>query len=117
MSARGLEGRLLDPFQAYVIAKTAGDTAARFTTLTEPDLDPGEVTLRVHYASVNYKDALAATGKAPIIRRFPCGGGMDAVGTGVGSSDPRYRSGDTVVVHSRGFGVSAHGGYAQVARA
>jgi len=104
-------------FRAYLIEGTSADTTARFTTLTERDLDPGEVTVRVSHASINYKDALAATGKGPIIRRFPCVGGIDAVGTVAASSDPRYRPGDAVVVHSHGFGVSRHGGYAQLARA
>jgi NADPH2:quinone reductase len=107
----------VDGFRAYLIEGTPADTSARFTTLTERDLDPGDVTVRVAHASINYKDALAATGKGPIIRRFPCVGGIDAVGTVEASSDPRYRSGDTVVVHSHGFGVSRHGGYAQRARA
>jgi len=117
MSAHDLDGRLMRRFQAYVITGTSENPSADFTTLAEEDLDPGDVTVRVDYSSVNYKDALAATGKAPIIRRFPCVGGVDAVGTVVETSDPRYGRGDTVVVHSHGFGVSAHGGYAQVARA
>jgi len=106
----------MDSFQAYLIEGSPTDTSARFAALTERDLDPGEVTLRVAYASINYKDALAATGKGRIIRRFPCVGGIDAVGTVLASSDPRYAVGDTVIAHSHGFGVSQHGGYAQRAR-
>jgi len=107
----------MDTFQAYLIEGTPARTSARFVELSERDLDPGEVTLRVAYASINYKDALAATGKGRIIRRFPCVGGIDAVGTVEASTDPRFAPGDRVIAHSHGFGVSQHGGYAQRARA
>ena len=107
----------MDTFQAYLIEGTPARTSARFVELSERDLDPGEVTLRVAYASINYKDALAATGKGRIIRRFPCVGGIDAVGTVEASTDSRFVPGDLVIAHSHGFGVSQHGGYAQRARA
>ena len=107
----------MDTFQAYLIEGTPAQTSARFAELSERDLDPGEVTLRVAYASINYKDALAATGKGRIIRRFPCVGGIDAVGTVEASTDARFAPGDRVIAHSHGFGVSQHGGYAQRARA
>jgi acrylyl-CoA reductase (NADPH) len=109
--------KYLDSFQAYLIKGNSGETSAHFAVMGESDLDSGDVTIRVAFASINYKDALAATGKAPIIRRFPCVGGIDAVGTVEASSDPRYAKGDAVIVHSHGFGVSHHGGYAQIARA
>ena len=76
-------------------------------------LDAGEVVVRVAYASINYKDALAATGKGRIIRRYPCVGGIDAVGTVESSDSQRFKAGDLVIVHSHGFGVSQHGGYAR----
>jgi len=107
----------MDTFQAYLIEGTPAQTSARFAELHERDLDPGEVTLRVAYASINYKDALAATGKGRIIRRFPCVGGIDAVGTVEASTDARFAPGDLVIAQSHGFGVSQHGGYAQRARA
>jgi putative YhdH/YhfP family quinone oxidoreductase len=103
-------------FKAYLIEGSPASTSARFADLTEDDLDPGDVTLRVAYASINFKDALAATGKGRIIRRFPCVGGIDAVGTVENSADPRFVPGDTVIAQSHGFGVSQHGGYAQRAR-
>jgi len=106
----------MDPFKAYLIEGAPDSVRAGFTQLTEAQLDPGEVTVRLQYASVNYKDALAATGKGRIIRRFPCVGGIDAAGVVEASESPRFRPGDTVVVHSHGFGVSHHGGYAQWAR-
>jgi|SRR5438067_13211591 len=71
----------MKPFKAYLIeqgrdAKVGG----RMTTLAPEQLDAGEVTIRVHYSSINYKDALAATGTGKIIRRFPCVGGVDLAG-------------------------------------
>lgn len=105
-----------DSFPAYLISSTPGGVSAAFTTLTDADLDPGDVTVRVRYASINFKDALAATGKGKIIRRFPCVGGIDAAGVVEASSTPRFKAGDSVIVHSHGFGVSHHGGYAARAR-
>jgi acrylyl-CoA reductase (NADPH) len=111
-----LEETTMDRFKGYLIEDSAGTVQARIAELTAADLDPGDVTVRVQYASVNYKDALAATGRGKIIRRFPCVGGIDAVGVVTASDSPRFRPGDAVVVHSHGFGVAHHGGYAQVAR-
>ncbi|MCM2251228.1 MAG: acryloyl-CoA reductase [Ramlibacter sp.] len=105
-----------DSFPAYLISNSPSGVSAAFTDLSDADLDPGEVTVRVQYTSVNFKDALAATGKGKIIRRFPCVGGIDAAGVVEASGDPRFKPGDGVVVHSHGFGVSHHGGYAARAR-
>jgi acrylyl-CoA reductase (NADPH) len=106
-----------DSIEAYLIeAADGGAVRAGFARLTGAQLDPGEVTVRVQYASVNYKDALAASGRGKIIRRFPCVGGIDAAGVVEASDSPRFRPGDAVIVHSHGFGVSHHGGYAQRAR-
>lgn len=79
-------------------------------------LDPGEVLIRVHYSSINYKDALAATGAGKVIRRFPCVGGIDLSGEVVESGDERFRPGDPVIATSFDIGVSHHGGYAEYAR-
>ena len=106
----------MDAFKAYLIEGSPEAVRAGFAQLTEAQLDPGEVLVRLQYASVNYKDALAATGRGRIIRRFPCVGGIDAAGIVESSGSPRFRKGDAVVVHSHGFGVSHHGGYAQWAR-
>jgi alcohol dehydrogenase len=106
----------MDAFKAYLIDGSAEAVRAGFAQMNEAQLDPGEVTVRLQYASVNYKDALAATGKGRIIRRFPCVGGIDASGVVEASDSPRFRRGDAVVVHSHGFGVSHHGGFAQWAR-
>jgi acrylyl-CoA reductase (NADPH) len=106
----------MDTFRAYLISRQDNQVQAAFTPMDRSQLDPGDVVVRIAYASINYKDALAATGKAPIIRRYPCVGGIDAAGTVESSDSPRFKAGDTVIVHSHGFGVSQHGGYAGLTR-
>ncbi|WHZ11986.1 MAG: Acryloyl-CoA reductase AcuI/YhdH [Burkholderiaceae bacterium] len=107
----------MEPFNAYLIEKGSdGKVAGRMTQLTREQFDAGEVTLKVHYSSINYKDALAATGTGNIIRRFPCVGGIDMAGVVVESADPRFKPGDPVICTSFDIGVSHHGGYAEFAR-
>jgi acrylyl-CoA reductase (NADPH) len=106
----------MDTFRAYLISRQDKQVQAAFTDMDRSQHDPGDVVVRIAYASINYKDALAATGKAPIIRRYPCVGGIDATGTVESSGSPRFKAGDTVIVHSHGFGVSQHGGYAALTR-
>ncbi|HEY1394427.1 MAG TPA: oxidoreductase [Methylibium sp.] len=107
----------MSPFKAYLIEQAGdGKAAGRMTTLSPEQLDAGEVTLRVHYSSINYKDALAATGAGKIIRRFPCVGGIDMAGVVVDSADARFKPGDPVIATSFDIGVSHHGGYAELAR-
>ncbi|MFA6310082.1 MAG: oxidoreductase [Sterolibacterium sp.] len=103
-------------FKAYQIHQEDGKVVSRFVEMNEDQLDPGEVTIRVAYSSVNYKDALAATGAGKIIRRFPCVGGIDLAGTVTASLDPRFAKGDAVLATSYDIGVAHHGGYAEVAR-
>jgi putative YhdH/YhfP family quinone oxidoreductase len=103
-------------FKAYLISQEEGKVASRFVDMDESQLDPGEVTIRVAYSSVNYKDALAATGAGRIIRRFPCVGGIDLSGTVLESADPRFAPGDLVLATSYDIGVAHHGGYAEKAR-
>jgi acrylyl-CoA reductase (NADPH) len=74
------------------------------------------VTIRVRYSSINYKDALAASGTGKIVRRFPCVGGIDLCGEVVESADGRFRPGEAVIATSFDLGVSHHGGYADYAR-
>jgi len=104
------------PFKAYLIDQKDGKTQAGFVQFAPDRLDAGEVTLRVAYSSVNYKDALAATGAGRIIRRFPCIGGIDMAGTVVDSSDDRFKAGDEVIATSYDIGVAHHGGYAEFGR-
>lgn len=104
-------------FQAFLIEQGSDDgVVSGFRTVQASDLDTGEVLIEVHYSSINYKDALAATGKGKIIRRFPCIGGIDLCGKVVESADPRFAAGDSVIATSFDIGVSHHGGYAQYAR-
>jgi acrylyl-CoA reductase (NADPH) len=90
--------------------------AAAFEDIEADELDKGEVLIRVAYSSINYKDALAATGAGRIIRRFPCVGGIDLAGSVIESSDARFKSGDPVLATSYDIGVAHDGGYAEVAR-
>ncbi len=106
----------MKPFNAYLIDQKEGKTIAGFVKLEENQLDRGEVTIRIAYSSVNYKDALAATGTGRIIRRFPCIGGIDMAGTVVSSSDTRFKEGDEVIATSYDIGVAHHGGFAEYGR-
>ncbi len=103
-------------FKAYLINQDDGKVVSAFTTLEESQLDAGEVTIAVTHSSINYKDALAATGAGRIIRRFPCIGGIDLAGKVVSSADPRFSAGDEVIATSYDIGVAHHGGYAERAR-
>lgn len=107
---------LSSPFRAFLIDQEGSKLTAHMAQMSESQLDRGEVTVRVAYSSVNYKDALAATGAGKIIRRFPCVGGIDLCGTVIASSDPRFAKGDAVIATSYEIGVSHHGGYAEYAR-
>jgi len=103
-------------FKALLIEEKDGKTLSRITQFDETQLDPGEVTIRVAYSSVNYKDALAATGTGRIIRRYPCIGGIDLSGTVIESRSPKFKPGDRVIATSFDIGVAHHGGYAEMAR-
>jgi putative YhdH/YhfP family quinone oxidoreductase len=102
--------------KAYRIFNEDGKVAGRFTDMKLEELDAGDVVIKVAYSSVNFKDALAATGAGKIIRRFPCVGGVDLSGTVVESADARFRKGDAVIATSFDIGVAHDGGYAEYAR-
>lgn len=106
----------MNAFKALLIEEHDGKVVSGFTQLDESRLDIGDVLIRVAYSSVNYKDALAATGAGKIIRRFPCVGGIDLSGTVVSSADVRFKAGDQVIATSFDIGVAHHGGYAEYAR-
>ena len=106
----------MNKFKAYRIREVDKKAVGRFEDLALEELDPGELVVRVAYSSVNYKDALAATGAGKIIRRFPCVGGIDLSGTVTESADPRFSRGDAVICTSYDLGVSHDGGYAEYAR-
>ena len=107
----------MDKFKAYLLTETPEKKIrAEFVERRLEDLDPGEVVARVAYSDVNYKDALAATGKGKILRRASCIGGIDFSGTVVSSGDARFTKGDAVLGVGYDLGVAHHGGYAQYAR-
>ncbi len=106
----------MEKFKAYRLSEVEKKIKAEFVECTLDDLDPGEVVVRVAYSDVNYKDALAATGKGRILLRPSCIGGIDLSGTVTASSDPRFSKGDAVLATSYDIGVKHHGGYAQYAR-
>jgi len=103
-------------FSAYRIFEENGKSAGRFVELSLDDLDPGEVVIQTQYSSVNFKDALAATGAGKVIRRFPCVGGVDVSGVVASSSDARFKVGDEVLVTGYDMGVAHDGGYAEYVR-
>ena len=107
---------MADKFRALLATKEGDRQSVAVTELTEADLMDGEVTVAVEHSTVNYKDGLAITGKAPIIRKFPLIPGVDLAGRVLRSEDPRFRAGDRVVLNGYGLGEVHHGGYAQRAR-
>jgi NADPH2:quinone reductase len=103
-------------FTAFRIHRLDGRITPRFDQITLDDLSPGNVVVRVSHSDINYKDALAATGKAPILRRYPLVGGIDLSGVVESSSDPRHAPGQKVLVTGCGLSENADGGYAEYAR-
>lgn len=103
-------------FQALMLTQKDKQTLATLTSLEESQLPPGEVTVRVEYSSLNYKDALAITGRGAIVRQWPMVPGIDLAGTIEHSDDPAWHAGERVVVNGWGIGESHWGGLAQKAR-
>jgi acrylyl-CoA reductase (NADPH) len=104
------------PFKAFRITQSGDKTSGQLVDAALGELSPGDVVIKAAYSSVNYKDALAATGAAPIIRKFPRIGGIDVSGTVASSTDPRYKEGDAVLVTGYDLGVGHDGGYSQYVR-
>lgn len=103
-------------FKALSAAKTGETISTSMIDLTEQDLMPGDVTVAVEYSTVNYKDALAISGRAPVIQQFPLIPGIDFAGTVEASTYPGIAVGDRVVANSWGLSQTHHGGFAQKAR-
>jgi acrylyl-CoA reductase (NADPH) len=103
-------------FKAIVIRKTDGGQTVELSDFDENELMDGDVTFRVAWSTVNYKDGLAVTGKAPVVRRFPMIAGVDAVGTVLTSSHSEWKPGDKVILNGWGCGESHLGAYAEKAR-
>ena len=106
----------MEKFKAYRLTEVDKKMRAEFVECALDDLDPGELVVRVAYSDVNYKDALAATGKGRILQRPSCIGGIDLAGTVVSSSDAQFTKGDAVLAVGHLLGVKHHGGYAEYAR-
>lgn len=105
-----------ETFKAYQITKDEDGQKLSFTELTENDLMDGDVTVKVEYSTLNYKDGLALTGSAPVVRRFPLTPGIDFAGTVIESSNPRFKANDEVILNGFGVGEVHSGGYAEIAR-
>jgi acrylyl-CoA reductase (NADPH) len=103
-------------FKAIVITKTEAGPAAALADFDEAGLMDGDVTFRVEWSTVNYKDGLAVTGKAPVVRRFPMIAGVDGAGTVETSSHPDWKAGDQVILNGWGCGETHLGTYGQKAR-
>ncbi|MCB1480918.1 MAG: oxidoreductase [Rhodobiaceae bacterium] len=104
-------------FRAVLISKEGEKgQKAELTTLTDADLMDGDVTVRVTHSTLNYKDGLALTGKAPIVRRWPLIPGIDFAGEVTASDSPDFKPGDRVILNGWGVGETHHGGYAEKAR-
>jgi putative YhdH/YhfP family quinone oxidoreductase len=106
----------VEKFKAYKLTEADRKIRAEFVDCTLDELDPGELVVRVAYSDVNYKDALAATGKGRILLRPSCIGGIDLAGTVVSSDDARFAKGDAILAVGHLIGVKHHGGYAEYAR-
>jgi len=106
----------MSTFKAYLTTQEGKTSKTELVDFSVDQLDAGEVLINVDYSTVNYKDALSATGAGRIIRRFPCIGGIDLAGTVVSSTDAAFKPGDKVIATSYDVGVAHHGGYAQKAR-
>ena len=103
-------------FKAIRIDKAEKGTTATLTQFDEAELMEGDVTVRVEWSTINYKDGLALTGKAPVVRRFPMIAGIDFAGTVEQSSHPQWKAGDKVVCNGWGMGETHLGAYAEKAR-
>ncbi len=106
----------MDNFAALVARKNDDRIECAVETLEESGLPPGEVTVRVAYSSVNYKDALAVTPNGGVVRDYPIVPGIDLTGEVVDSQSPEFAVGDAVLAHGYEIGTARHGGYAEYAR-
>ncbi len=105
-----------DSFKALLLHKTDDGQRHEWAQLTPADLMDGDVTVKVDYSTVNYKDGLALTGAAPIVRHWPLIAGIDFAGIVTDSQNADYQAGDRVVLNGWGVGEGHYGGYAQMAR-
>src|SRR5215212_1140681 len=105
----------MSAFKAIVVDKTEGGQTVSVREFDEADLMAGDVTVRVTHSTVNYKDGLALTGKAPVVRRFPMIPGIDFAGLVETSSHADFKPGDPVILNGWGLGETHLGAYAEKA--
>ena len=103
-------------FNAFLLTKSDKGQDLAWRSLSEADLMEGDVTVRVSHSTINYKDGLAMTGKAPVVRRWPMIPGIDFAGTVEASSNSEFKPGDAVVLNGWGLGETHLGGYSEIAR-
>jgi acrylyl-CoA reductase (NADPH) len=103
-------------FKALMISKGDGGQSVAWADLADSDLMDGDVTVRIRHTTINYKDGLAITGKAPVVRRWPMIPGIDLAGTVTASTHPEFQAGDDVVLNGWGVGETHFGGHAGMAR-
>ena len=107
---------LPNQFKCFRIDQEDDKIVSGLQSISMDDINPGEITLKTEYSSINYKDALAATGKGKILRSFPLIGGVDVAGEVVESDDPRCDPGDKVIAACSGLSETNDGGYSEYAR-
>ncbi len=107
----------MNHFKAYKVYQRDDGIEGRIENVSLDDLSAGEVIIQAEYSSVNYKDALAATGKGKIIRHFPLIAGIDVAGKVIESQEDRFKTGDEVLVTGYEFGTGHDGGYSEICRA
>ena len=105
-----------ETFNAFVLNKDEGGFSAGVQQLTLADLPEGDITVRVQYSSVNFKDGLACLPESPVVYTYPMVPGIDLAGTVVESSNPRFTVGQEVLAIGQALGISQFGGYAEYAR-
>lgn len=105
-----------DKFRCILVTKTDAGPKAALAELSDAELMEGDVTVAVTHSTLNYKDGLAITGAAPVVRKFPLIAGIDFAGKVIQSADARFKAGDAVVCNGWGMGETHHGGYATRAR-
>ena len=106
----------MEKFRAYRIDEQDGKIVAGFQELDVDDLTAGNVLIKVSHSTINFKDALAATGAGKILRKYPLNGGIDLAGTVVSSEDLAFEPGTVVVVNGCGLSETVDGGYSEYAR-
>src|SRR5271165_6615628 len=112
----GMTGVCMATFKAIVIDKADTGQTVRLADFDDKDLMDGDVTVRIEWSTVNYKDGLAITGRAPVVRRFPMIAGVDFAGTVESSTHPKWKPGDQVILNGWGLGETHLGAFAEKAR-